>query len=179
MSASDKIMFKFGLDDWSILDIVGSELREDINNGKVRLGLKCRLIDVIMATDDGGEEIYKVKDDAVSCTGENHYTRLILNHSSTGMISVGFRYDHSLKTVDWKTSDTSNLIKAIVIELEFYGTRNRLDSIIGSEINKEDDSDELYVNPINYCKEIGKLIAWGAGIMVLYYLIECLAELAP
>ena len=179
MSASDKIMFKFGLNDWSILDVVGSELREAINNGKVKLGLKCRLVDVIMATDDGGEEVYKVKDEGVSCTGENHYTRLILNHSSTGMISVGFRYDHSLKTVDWKTSDTSDIVKAIVVELEFYGTRNRLDSIIESEINKEDDSDELYINPINYCKEIGKLIARGAGIIVLYYLIEYLAKLAP
>ena len=179
MSASDKIMFKFGPNDWSILDVVGSELREAINSGEVKLGLKCRLVDVIMAADDGGEEVYKVKDEAVSCTGENHYARLILNHSSTGMITVGFRYDHSLKTVDWKTSDTNSLIKAIVVELEFYGTRNRLDSILKSEVNKGEGGNELYINTVNYRKEIGKLIAWGAGIMALYYLIEYLAKLAP
>jgi hypothetical protein len=170
-ASSNNVMYRFGLSDWYIPDVIGGVTGDEIrNNGKFWLGTQCALRQVVFAEDDDTESYYTAGLDAISISGDTTYTRLIINRPS-GIMSVGFRYNSSDKTLDWKTSDSTGIVKAIIVELDIQ-TSSKTDSL-------SDDSDELYINPINYVKELGKFILSMSGVVLLYYFIEYLYKLKP
>ena len=170
-ASSSKVMCRFGLSDWYIPDVIGGVTGDEIrNNGKFWLGSQCALRQVIFAEDDDTESYYTAGLDAISTSGDTTYTRLIINRPN-GVMSVGFRYNNSDKTLDWKTSDSTGAVKAIVVELDIQ-TSSKTNSL-------SDDGDELYINPINYVKELGNLILGMSGVVLLYYFIEYLYKLKP